>query len=330
MEDADMANLDETMSPPGGAIAAAGGFLSARSAVAARPTRLLTFGRVLVCSALAVAALGGYESLTEKYYPRHSILALAHSYGYLKAYQIVYEPGKGIWRVLGWTGSAMMLVMMLYSVRKRVAAFGSLGSMRRWLSAHIFLGVMGPLLVTLHTTFKFHGIIATSFWCMIVTMVFGILGRYIYVQIPRGISGVELGVKEIEQAAADLDRELGRYLSGDAIARILDGIASARTGKEPHPLLAFFLIVRADMESRLRVRRLSASLKDLYPLPIKTRQEVLRLLRKKAVLVRRRNLLSASHRLLHYWHVFHVPLAAVMFLIMFVHIAVYYVFRPWS
>jgi len=31
--------------------------------------------------------------------------------------------------------------------------------------------------------------------------------------------------------------------------------------------------------------------------------------------------------MLHYWHVFHIPLSGVMFLIMFFHIIVYYVFR---
>ncbi len=59
----------------------------------------------------------------------------------------------------------------------------------------------------------------------------------------------------------------------------------------------------------------------------KTRKEVVNCLKKKGVLIRRKNLLTASHRLLHYWHVLHVPLAMVMFAIMFLHVIVYYLFR---
>ncbi|MBI5810785.1 MAG: hypothetical protein HZB21_06330, partial [Deltaproteobacteria bacterium] len=128
------------------------------------------FETLLVITVFITAMAGLYESLTEMYYPYLSVLSLLHRHGHLRNYPVLYEPNKGIWHPLGWTGSAMMVVMMLYTLRKKVAALRFLGSMRHWLSAHMFLGIMGPLLVTLHTTFKFNGLISTSFWCMIVTM----------------------------------------------------------------------------------------------------------------------------------------------------------------
>ncbi len=188
---------------------AAGGLATAGSRPVSRAAgKGLSFEWFLVAAVFSVGFIGAYESVAERFYPSYSLLWLAHAHGYLKGYPIVYEPSKGIWHPVGWAGSGMMVVMMLYTVRKRVAFLGFLGSMRRWLSLHMFFGIMGPLLVTLHTTFKFHGLIATSFWCMIVTMVFGILGRYIYVQIPRSITGAELGVKEIEGIVAGIEARL--------------------------------------------------------------------------------------------------------------------------
>ncbi len=298
------------------------------SAKAGTVRRGFTFEGFLIISVLAVALAGAYESFSEVYAPGRSLLSLAHRYGYLKSYPIIYEPNKGIWHPLGWLGSGMMVVMMLYSVRKRLTLLSSLGSMRKWLSAHMFLGIMGPLLVTLHTTFKFHGIIATSFWCMIVTMVFGILGRYIYVQIPRSITGAELGVQDIDRMVENLNSQLSRYLESKSLQALFSSINTVdEKVKDLNPLGALLFMVKADVENIFKVNHLRRVLKSKFNLHWKIREEIVLLLKKKASLIRRRNLLAASHRLLHYWHVFHVPLAIVMFIIMFLHIAVYYIFR---
>lgn len=319
------------------------------------------FEWTLAALVVIIVAVGGYESFTEKYYPALSILKALHSYGYFKEYPILYEPSKGIWHLIGWTGSAMMVVMMLYSVRKRVGALNTFGSMRHWLHAHMFLGIVGPLLVTLHTTFKFNGLIATSFWCMIVTMVFGILGRYIYVQIPRSITGAELGVKEIEKEVEELDMELGASLSrarltsllgelgvndagryiqiverekqeaakGDSpLLKLLDEIQGVSdSANQKNVLLTLFFMFKTDLANIFRIMRLKGMLSRKYRLDRGKRKEITAALKKKALLIRRKNFLFTSHKLLHHWHVLHVPLAAVMFLIMFLHIIVYYMFR---
>lgn len=287
-----------------------------------------TFGRFLLLSTISLTIVLGYESIAQRMLPAISLLAAAHDSGYLKWLPVASDPGKGVWLLLGWAGSGMMAVMMLYSLRKRLSLLSSLGSMRRWLNAHMFLGIIGPLFITFHTTFKFNGLIATSYWCMMVTVVFGILGRYIYVQIPRSISGAEMGVKEIEDSVAALDIELGRYLRAASIASLLNEISSPETdGEGISPVRAFFITAKTDLMNIVRVMRLNLLLKERYRLSKRVRAEVAGLLSKKAALIRKRNFLSAFHRLLHYWHVFHIPLAIVMFLIMFIHVAVYYLFR---
>ena len=275
-----------------------------------------------------VGLAGVYESVTEARYPAYSLVRTAHLLGYLKDYPVTYQPSKGIWRILAWTGSGMMVVMMLYTVRKRFAFMSVFGSMRRWLSLHMFLGIMGPLLITFHTTFKFHGLVATSFWCMIITMVFGILGRYIYVQIPRSITGTELGVQEIEAMVANIESRLEGYRANANLSRFL-GTVDCPAGQASSMSLPASLVLMfwTDFKNRLRILRVSRILKTRFNLAYRVRRDIVAQLRRKAAIIRKRSFLATSHRMLHYWHVFHIPLAIVMFLIMFIHIAVYYIFR---
>jgi hypothetical protein len=221
----------------------------------------------------------------------------------------------------------MMVVMMLYTLRKRLAFMSIFGSMRRWLSLHMFLGIMGPLLVTLHTTFKLHGLIATSFWCMIVTMVFGILGRYIYVQIPRSITGTELGEQDIEGMVASIEARLANYRSNANLSRFLNTVDCPASQASSMSLpVALVFMGWTDFKNRLRILRVGRILKSRFNLAYRVRRDITAQLRKKAALIRKRSFLTTSHRMLHYWHVFHIPLAIVMFLIMFLHIIVYYIF----
>src|SRR5262245_34269139 len=53
--------------------------------------------------------------------------------------------------VLGWAGLASMLVMQVYSLRRRVRAMAGMGKLRSWLRFHIFLGLQGAMLVTYHS-----------------------------------------------------------------------------------------------------------------------------------------------------------------------------------
>ncbi len=285
------------------------------------------FEWTLVIIVIITACIAVYESFMQKYSPEDSILSLFHQYGYIKKYPVIYEPSKGIWHPVGWIGSSMMVIMMIYSLRKRITLFESLGSLRHWLSFHMSLGIMGPILVTFHTTFKFGGIIATSFWCMIVTMIFGILGRYIYVQIPRNLSGAELETNEIDNMVGSLDSELNKYLEDVNIAVLFKTISTAdEKAKSLDIIGSLIFMIRTDIANLYKIAYLKKIIKTRYRLTGKTRREIVSLLKKKAALIRQRNFLAASHRLLHYWHVFHIPLAIVMFLIMFLHIIVYYLF----
>ena len=230
------------------------------------------------------------------------------------------KPGGARGLAYGIAGASMMVVMLLYTVRKRLAWLRRLGSLRAWLDFHIFCGVVGPLLVVLHSSFKVHGLVALSFWSMVVVALSGIVGRYLYVQFPRRRSGDELGLAEAQALSERLAERLrGEFrISVDSLAE-LDRLALAGTEREKG-LLALLLRLPLDgLRLRWRLRRYRRSLgggsRRLFG-------ELLATVRQRALLERRIRLWERLQRLFHYWHVLHKPFAVIMYLFMIVHVAV--------
>ena len=159
-------------------------------------------GGLIALYLLSAAAVLAVLAAGADFY-RTPLLERAHHDGYWQ-----WKAGGSVGHTLGVVGSSMMVLMLLYSVRKRVGALRRLGPLGRWLDVHIFLGVFGPLLVVLHSSFKVQGLVALSFWSMVVVASSGVLGRYLYLQIPRTRAGEELALAELEAE----DRELSGQL----------------------------------------------------------------------------------------------------------------------
>lgn len=62
------------------------------------------------------------------------------------------ENGFGYW--FGIADGVMMLVMLLYPLRKRVRALRVLGRVPTWFRMHMILGIAGPTLVIVHSNWK--------------------------------------------------------------------------------------------------------------------------------------------------------------------------------
>jgi len=244
---------------------------------------------------------------------RTPLLERAHHPGYWQ-----WKAGGSIGQKLGIVGSSMMVLMLLYSVRKRVGALRRLGSLSRWLDVHIYLGVFGPLLVVLHSSFKVQGLVALSFWSMIVVATSGVLGRYLYLQIPRTRAGEERALVELEAEDLELSDELRTRFRLDAaqLAR-LDALVAVptRTGL----VGGFVRLVTDDLRLRSGLREFAAGCRSV-PRPVV--QEFERVVRRKAAVHRRILLWDRVHELFHYWHVLHKPFALVMYVFMIVHVAV--------
>ncbi len=232
-----------------------------------------------------------------------------------------WKAGGSVGHTLGVVGASMMVLMLLYSVRKRVGALRRLGPLGRWLDVHILLGVFGPLLVVLHSSFKVQGLVALSFWSMVVVASSGVLGRYLYLQIPRTRAGEERALAELEAEDRELSEQLRTRFGLDEAQLVrLDTLVAvpARAGL----LGGFARLLTDDLRLRSGLREFARGCRSVPP-PVFRDFE--RVVREKAQVHRRILLWDRVHELFHYWHVLHKPFALVMYLFMIVHVAVAFV-----
>ena len=230
-----------------------------------------------------------------------------------------FKPGGSLGLRFGMAGLAMMTVMHLYSVRKRLRPLRRLGALRKWLDLHILMGILGPLFVVLHSSFKVGGIVSISFWSMVAVALSGVFGRYLYLQIPRTRAGEEISLAEVQAADRQLAQRLrDEFGADDAFLERLDRAAAP----DPSAGLGRLLLALLAEDIGLRRGRLVAVARSLPGLPPELARELAGVVRQKAVLQRRIRLWNALHRLFHHWHVIHRPFAVVMYLFVLVHIAV--------
>jgi hypothetical protein len=124
-----------------------------------------------------------------------------------------YKPGEGVGYFMGLAGGIMMLLLLLYPLRKNVKALHRLGPMRPWFSAHMVLGIFGPVLVIFHTTLKLSSANASvAFLCMVLVAASGVAGRFWYRRIHHGLTGRKASLGDMEEKIAQSRRGLGPLL----------------------------------------------------------------------------------------------------------------------
>lgn len=206
-----------------------------------------------------------------------------------------------------------------YSLRKRLPWLRGLGSLHHWLQVHVFLCTIGPFLVLLHTTFRFGGIVSIAFWSMAAVAISGLFGRFVYAHIPRTIHGQSVTLEAVRAVQADLQGRIREAWSGEA--DVLAVLQHPRRSPPRGVIMALALAVHSDVSRRLTLRRLRRRLAHSR-LPAIMQTELLAAVRTELALEQQVLLLQPFQRLFHWWHVFHLPLTAVMFVVLSVHVAV--------
>jgi len=225
------------------------------------------------------------------------------SHAYLKASGIF---GQG----LGVIGTFLILFgVVLYITAKKYGYLERFIRLRYLLEFHIFLCTLGPIMILFHTTFKFGGIVSIAFWSMVIVVLSGVVGRYIYNQIPRTISGRELSLAEIKKEQA-------------AGLSILDNLIGADT-KLKSDILDYHNPYGWGLQNYLYERKHSKQMaKRVAALDLIKEQKTLVLKSAKVEwkMERRIARLASMQRLFKLWHVFHRPFALIMLIIVVVHI----------
>ena len=231
------------------------------------------------------------------------------------------KPSGFLGHTFGIFGSFLILVgVSTYMLRKRISKFSRIGVLKYWLEFHIFLCTLGPILVLYHTAFKFGGLVAVSFWSMVAVVLSGVIGRYIYLQIPRTIEGREMNLNEINQIKDELNTKLVTVFNIDekALEDILNAVQK-RPDRSGNSMVARSIAkFKFERKTIKEVRKILKQNKVVG----KVFKEVMKLIKDEINLNRKIDRLISMQSLFKYWHVAHLPFAILMLIIMLIHVGV--------
>jgi hypothetical protein len=234
---------------------------------------------------------------------------------------LLFKPSGVLGHGLGVIGSLLMIIgVSFYMVRKRFRVFIHLGVLKHWLEFHIFLCTLGPILVLFHTSFKFGGVVAISFWSMVAVFLSGIIGRFIYIQIPRTIEGRELSLSEVRDMKSNIGDSIRKLdaLDEESYKAIVESAKKKAELYHPNFIVRYFRKYQDDRKTIQNVKTILKRNNISKPQQI----QVLSLVKSDISLNRRIESLVIMQNLFKYWHVAHLPFALVMLIIMIIHIGV--------
>jgi hypothetical protein len=304
--------------------------MSANAAIAAaavsvpskdrRHDSLLVSGYVVAIAMIASLAIYGFNYYTlgfadRPFSPKHALL----------------KPSGAIGLNLGFLGFGMFLIIFLYPLRKRWKWLSQQGLSRHWLDFHVLLGLAAPFVIAFHASFKFGGFAGMAFWIMLAVSLSGIIGRYLYAQIPRSLNAAEFSLKELQDVQARLAHQLQeqKLLPQADLQSLLRLPSPERVRQLPIVVALVYMVVldlaRAFRIAKLRRRTLRFSeqlhtLGGFLPARHADLEKAISHAREEAALAKRVLFLSRSQQVFHLWHVVHKPFSYSFALLAVIHI----------
>ena len=241
------------------------------------------------------------------------------------------RPSGTIGLKLGWLGVSMFLIIFLYPLRKHWSWLMKKGNSRHWLDYHVILGIAAPFVIAFHSSFKFGGFAGMAFWIMFAVSVSGIIGRYLYGQIPRNLKAAEMTQKELQDFHQQLASELKRQqLVSERDLRALLTLPSPERVRQLSMISALGYMFALDIARAFRVARLrrhalnfGEKVTTLGGFLSTGNQDVERAVvaaREDAALTKRILFLKRSEQVFHLWHVVHKPFSYTFALLAIFHI----------
>lgn len=219
----------------------------------------------------------------------------------------------------GYVGAILMLISVLYAPLRRLRVFRRIASNTMWFDFHMMAGTMGPMFILLHSALKLDNWVSSAFWSMIIVVVSGVIGRYLYTQVPDLLNGRELEDLDHQRA---FTRLRSQYPAAMGEADRMLGAQRDRAmmvGQRARLLGAFWWIVLQDVGRPARWLHRRA-LFARANVPRKVARELSQRTGRLLLFERRRVLVPRAQLLLHTWKKVHVPFSIVMAGISAVHI----------
>ena len=263
----------------------------------------------------------------------YSILVATLIAGWLVSDQKLVDPKEGLGYWLGIVGGTMMLLLLLYPAGKKSALLQRLGLVKHWFRIHMILGLVGPLLILYHCNFSVTAInSAVALYSMLAVAISGVIGRYFYTRIHRGLYGKRANIEELRAEITDAVEnssglaailpnsisELHRVsakLMGDEYTRSISMRHSLSwTIKYYYVRIRLHWLINAELRERAASSdAVLNNVKNLRRTANKYAADQVGIMRQVAQL-------AFYERLFSLWHVFHMPLFLLLVASALVHV----------
>jgi hypothetical protein len=266
-------------------------------------------------------------------------LAAALTAGWLNRDEEYLVPGSGAGYWLGVAGAALMLLLLLYPLRKRVRAGRLVGSVAFWFRLHMIFGLVGPVLVVFHSNFKFGSFNSNVAMVAMLTVAgSGIVGRYLYGKIHVGLYGRKAVVRDLLAEAEALERSLGAALPGcDRIVAQMHAFALCAANMRTGLATALFTLPALGLRAwfvRRRLRREAVRIvwsegkRRGWPRRLRAERlaAIVDLVRMHFSAVRQAAAFEFYDRLFGLWHLLHLPLFIILIFAASIHVVAAHLF----
>ena len=262
----------------------------------------------------------------------YALAALAVYVGWIGRDERNIDAGSGLGYALGIVGGSLMLILLLYSVRKRVRWLARFGATRHWFRIHMMLGIIGPVLILYHCNFELGDLNSkVALFCTLLVAGSGVVGRYLYEGIHHGLYGSKTTLKEL---ADSLEKSIAGGQASTLIAPIreelkaLDGRVLTPPESVAESVARHFTIAwqtrrtyrRLVTMTRRELIRKSMTSPAVDQHADRLEESIRRYLREHLGQVRQVARFNSFERLFSLWHVVHVPFFIMMILTAVFHV----------
>ena len=259
-------------------------------------------------------------------------------FGWLTREQSFLSPEDGIGYYLGIIGGSMMLLLALYSFRKKYRFMRNWGPIRYWFSSHMMMGVLGPVLILFHANFSMGSTNSTlAMWSMLIVASSGLVGRYFYKKIHYGLYGRHASLNDLKEEVKLNKGRIGKNIklrskSVERLARyerlsLKDNSIMMSILRLPYvTLLSHFVFWIVSWELKLILKRY----KDKSGIDKSTYKKARKMARQQLKVyvssVSQLSGFTAYVKLFSIWHHLHLPLFIILILTGIVHVVVVHVY----
>jgi hypothetical protein len=276
-----------------------------------------------------------------------SIIAVITFTGYFVLYpQTLFKPGEQLFDLgynLGLAGGLMMLVLLLYPLRKRVKFFENFGFLPSWFKWHMVLGILGPMTIIFHSTYHvyipyIHPMgspnAAVAMLCMLLVSGSGTFGRFFYTKIHHGLYGRQTTVNELRAGLEQSGDVKSLFSFAPGVEKQLENFRTRADEYAKQSGIGFVNFFTVGLQTAMLSRTLSRELHIVMQVQAKENnftaaqrqgmEEIFSEYREKIVAylnaVRDAAQFNTYERMFSWWHIFHIPLVYMMVFSAFYHV----------